>query len=225
VKIFPIGDVVAASNQGTMNGVSYSLFEPNLSCKSTPIHTILQTKFQDQTMLSRKRASPYLQISYNYGDIFTREFRQIERFNMDVDESLTSFHVVAWDKGLTPSNVASVGTKWVFTVDDTYFYSATAGFRANRALVWNGLGYKDGSITGVTLNATFSTDVFTNNFGALSLSDAANSMVYPLYEVYMAANAIQNFRAGEYWNEDITTNEPGGYMYNGNIAFISRFKI
>ncbi len=225
MKIFPIGDAAGASNQGTVDSISYSLFEPNESCQSNPVYNILQTKYQDQTMITRKRAAPALTIVYNYGDIFTREYRQIEHFLHSVDESLTSFYVVDWSKGITPSNVASAGTKWVFTVDDTHFYSATPLFKANRAIAWNGVSWKEGPVQGVTLNATFSVDVFTSNFGAMPLGDAVGGMVYPMYEVFAAQNVLSNFKPGAYWEEDITTGQPGGYMYSGNANFMSRYKI
>lgn len=225
MKIFPIGDAAGASSQGTINGISYSLFEPNANCQSNPLFAILQTKYQDQTMITRKRAAPFLTMVYNYNNIFTREYRQIAHFIQSVDESLTSFYVVDFSGGMTPSAVASVGNKWVYTVDDTHFYSATPFFKANRAVAWNGQNWKEGPIQGVTLNATFSVDVFTNNFGAMTLADAANGMVYPMYEVFAVANLLGNFKPGPYWEEDITTGQPGGYMYSGNANFVSRYKV
>lgn len=225
MKIFPIGNAIAASNQGALNGVSYSMFEPNLSCKSTSNHNILQTKFQDQTRVTRKKSAPVLQITYNYDSIFTKEFRQIERSIMDVDDSLTPIFIVDFSRGLSPSTIASAANKWSVNIDDTYFYSATAGFRANRALLWNGRAWKEGAITGLTLNASITVDIRSNNFGALPLGDAGEGMVYPLYETYMAGGSLQSFEPGEYWQEDITTGEPGGYMYTGNINFVSRYKV
>ena len=225
MKIFPIGDVAGGSNQGTVNSLSYSLFEPNESCQSSPVFSILQTKYQDQTMITRKRAAPILTVTYNYNNIFTREYRQIEHFIQSVDESLTSFYIVDWSSGMSPSAVASIGNKWVYTVDDTHFYSATPLFKSNRAIAWNGQSWKEGVVQGVTLNATFSVDVFANKFGAMPLADAASGMVYPLYEVFAAANLLGNFNPGPYWEEDVTTGKPGGYMYTGNANFITRYKI
>lgn len=225
MKIFPIGDAAADSNQGTVNGISYSLFEPNESCRSNPVFAILQTKFQDQTMTTRKRAAPVLAVTYNYNNIFTREYRQIEHFVQSIDESLTSFYAVDWSKGITPSAVASTANRWVFTVDDTHFYSATPLYKANRALVWNGVSWKEGPVEIVTLNTSISVDIFTNNFGAMPLGDAVSGMVYPMYEVFVAQNILGNFNPGAYWEEDITTGKPGGYMYTGNANFISRYKV
>lgn len=225
MKIFPIGDVVAASNLGAINSVALAMFEPNKSCESQPVHTILQTRYADQTQVTRKKAQPFLQIAYNYENIFTREFRQIERAVMDVDESLTPLYVADFSRGLTPSAVASAGAKWTVNIDDTYFYSATAGYRANKALLWDGKAWKEGGITGLTLNASITVNIQANLFGGLPLADAGGAMVYPLYEVYIAAQSIQNFKPGDYWWEDIKTGESGGYMYTGNINFVSKYKV
>lgn len=225
MKIFPIGDVAAASNQGTIDGISYSMFEPNTSCQSHFVYNVIQTKFGEQSMVTRKKAAPFLQIIYNYDNIFTREYRQIERAVDDVDEALTPLFAVDFSKGITPSAVASAGAKWTVSIDDTYFYSATAGYKANRALLWNGRAWKEGAISGLTLNASITVDIQANRFGALSLADAAQGMVLPLYEAYIAPGVTQNFKPGAYWQEDVTTGEPGGYMYSGNVNFTSKYKM
>ena len=225
MKIFPIGDVAAASNQGTIGGVSYSMFEPNTNCKSHAVHNILQTQYGDQTLVTRKKAAPFLQINYAYDNIFTREYRQVERAVDNVDESLSNVYVIDFSRGISPSNVASAGAKWTISIDDTYFYSATAGYRANRAVLWNGKAWKEGNITSLTLNASITVDVQANRFGALPLSDADKSIVYPLYECYIGQGTMQGFKPGEYWQEDVTTGEPGGYLYSGEITFVSKYKM
>lgn len=225
MKIFPIGDVAAASNQGTINGVSYSMFEPNTSCKSHAIHNILQTQFGDQTLVARKKSAPFLQINYSYDNIFTREYRQVERAVDDVDESLSNVYVIDFSRGITPSAVASAGAKWTVSIDDTYFYSATAGYRANRAVLWDGKAWKEGNITSLTLNASITVDIQANRFGALPLADATNGFVYPLYECYINQGVMQGFKPGEFWQEDIYTGEPGGYLYNGEVTFVSKYKM
>ena len=225
MKIYPIGTVAAASNQGTVDSLSYSMFEPNESCQSWPVHNILQTKYQDQSLVSRKKSSPYQQVVYNYDNIFTREFRQIERISMDIDESLNPIFVPDFSRGISPSNVATGAAKWTISVDDTYFYSATPGYKSNRALVWNGRAWKEGAVTAVTLNTSIVVDIQSNRYGALTLADAPQGMVYPLYECYMAAGSLQSFKPGAYWQEDITTGEPGGYLFSGNINFTTRYKV
>ena len=225
MKIYPIGTVAAASNQGTIDGVSYNMFEPNTDCQSHPIYNVLQTKFGDQSIVTRKKAAPFLRITYNYDNIFTKEYRQIERAVDDVGESLTALYVIDFSKGITPSAVASAGAKWTVSLDDTFFYSATAGYKANRAILWNGRSWKEGSITGLTLNASITVDIQANRFGAMPLADAVGGMVYPTYEAYIAPQSLQNFKPGVYWREDITTNEPGGYVYSGNIDFTSKYKL
>ncbi len=225
MKIFPIGNVVAASNLGALNGVPLAMFEPNKLCESHAVHTILQTRFGDQTQVTRKKAQPFMQISYNYENIFTREFRQVERAVMDVDESLTPLYVVDFSRGLSPSTVATGGAQWTVSIDDTYFYSATAGFRANRAFLWDGRSWKEGNVTGVTLNTNITVNIQGNLFGGMPLGDATNGMVYPMYESYIAAQALQGFKPGDYWWEDIKTGESGGYMYTGNINFVSKYKV
>ena len=225
MKIYPLGTVSAASNQGAIGGVNYNMFEPNESCQSWPVHNILQTKYGEQSILTRKKSAPYLQMSYNYSNIFNREYRQIERVIMDIDESLNPIFVVDFSRGTSPSNVATGGATWTVDVDDTYFYSATPGFKSNRAFLWNGRAWKEGLVTSVTLNTSIVVDIQNNNYGALPLADAPQGMVYPLYECHMAAGSQSNFKPGAYWQEDITTGEPGGYMFSGNINFVSRFKL
>jgi len=225
VRIFPLGAVQAANNQGLIGSISYNFFEPNQECKSQPTFNVLQTKYLDQTMVTRKKSAPFISILYNYNNIFTREYRQIERFIHDVGESLNTFHAVDLSRGLKPSAVASAANKWSVSVDDTYFYSATAGYKANRAFLWNGNGWKEGAITGLTLNASITVDIGSNNYGALPLANAGLGLVYPVYEVYGAQQALQNFTPGAYWEEDIKTNEAGGFMYTGNMNFTSKYKV
>lgn len=225
MKIFPIGNVVVASNLGAINGVPLAMFEPNMECKSQAVHTILQTRYGDQSIITRKKAQPFMQISYNYDNIFTREYRQIERAVMDVDESLTPLYVVDFSRGISPTSVATGAAKWTVSIDDTYFYSATAGYRANRAFLWDGKAWKEGAVTGVTLNTDITVSIQTNRFGGMPLADAAAGMVYPMYEAYIGAQSLQNFKPGVYWWEDIKTGESGGYMYTGNINFSSKYKV
>ena len=72
MRIFPIGTIAAATSQGTMENISYDLFEPNTNCNSQKMRTILQTKFQDQSLLQRKKAEAYMAINYFYTNSLCR---------------------------------------------------------------------------------------------------------------------------------------------------------
>ena len=67
--IFPCGTVSAASNTGTVDSVSYSIFEPNNGCSSQTIHNILTTVFENKMRLTRKKGQPYIIINYKYNFI------------------------------------------------------------------------------------------------------------------------------------------------------------
>ena len=226
MKIFPIGTVSNGSSSGTIDGISYSMFEPNVTCHSNKVHTILVTQFENQSLLTRKKALPFLTITYEYADIFNREYRQIEHFVDDVEDALSSFFVVDFSKGLTPSSITLSSGDWVVAIDNTRLYSSTANQKANRAFIWDGINWKEGQIASVSTNTSITVDIDANNYGALSLADAqTNGMVYPLYEVYLTQNALQNFKSTKFIHADINNSEDGGYMKTGKITFVTKYKV
>ena len=131
MDLFPIGTLVAATNLGTVDSISYKMFEPNAGVRSYNKHSILVTTFQNQMMLTRKKAEKHLVLTHSFKNIFDREYRQIERFLNGKDESLTSFYCVDWDKPIQPTNVASVSNMWQVALDYTKDYSATSNMKSN----------------------------------------------------------------------------------------------
>lgn len=221
MRLFPAGTVSAATNLGTINGIKYKIFEPNLTCRSQSIHTILTTQFQDQIMLTRKKALPYLTITYEYENIFDREFRQIHSFIDDVDEALTSFHVADFSKGYEPDNVASSANKWTINISNTTDFSATLSKKSNYVLVWSGKSkFKLGQVTDVSQNTSI---VASPLYGGLPPSETSGVLIYPVYECYNSVGALSNWRSGVYVDESI--GEDGGYVRSGILTFISKYKI
>jgi len=229
VKLFPIGDLQAQSSQGLIDGKSYSFFEPNAGCTAKRVYNILTTRFQDQTILTRKKAETYLSITYKYQNIFAREFRQLEHFIESVDEALTSFYLVNLDSGVNPSNIASSLSRWNVTIDGELVYSATTNMKSNFMFLWDGLNFKVGDITSITpsdQNYVIAVDVFTNNYGDLTLSRAQSSaVVYPIYEVYTQTNALGSFESTYYIPLNISTSNDGGFMKSGVISFITKYRV
>ena len=226
MKIFPIGTISAASSSGTMDSVSYTMFEPNLKCNSQKSFNILTTRFEDQTLLARKKSEPRIAITYEYSDIFDREFRQIEHFTEDVEDALNSFHVVDFNRGLTPSSVTDSSGDWVVAIGNTKDYSTTTNKKANRAFLWDGLTWKEGDVVTVTTNTSIKVNVDGSNYGSLVVARAnTDAMVYPLYECYFNPNVLQNFKPTKFFQGDTSLTADGGFMKSGSIIFTSKYKV
>ena len=227
MKLFPIGNVCSKCNTGSIDGISYSVFEPNAGCKSSKIYTTLLTTFQDQTILSRKKAEPYLNITYEYTYIFDREYKQIEHFVDTVDDALTSFYTIDWSRGRTPSAVASSAGIWTVSIDDTRDYSATANKKSNYAFVWNGANWKMGNVTTVTKKTSIAVTMTPYNRGGLLYSSIVvnDTMVYPVYEVRLSQNALSTFERTVYWHETTNRSQNGGFMRSGVVNFLSKYKV
>jgi len=224
MDIFPIGTISPGSNNGTIDSVSYSFFEPNAGCESQIIKNILVTSFEQQTRLTRKKSEPYLTVVYTYESIFHREYKQIEHFIYSVaDDALNPFYVVDFSQGVTPSSIADSSGDWVVSIDDTRLFSTIENMKADRAFLWNGTGWKEGRVTGLSTNTSITVDVINGN---LSLASAqTNAIAYPLYSMYAVKNVINQFKKTDYVQETINTSNDGGFMRSGNIAFVSRYKV
>lgn len=226
MKIFPLGEISAASSSGTIDSISYSLFEPNSGCFSIPVYSTLSTRFEQQSVLTRKKASPFISVSYSYDGIFSREYRQLDHFVYSIDDALTSFYVIAFDRGITPSSITDSSSDWVCAIDNTRYFSTVTNKKAFKAVVWDGRNWKEGSVTALVANTSITLDVDTNNYGALSLADAQDSgIVYPLYEVYLSDNAMNNFKTVNYIHETINTSKDGGHTWSGNIDMIGKYYV
>jgi len=225
MKIFPIGTVSTGSSSGTINGLSYTFFEPNKRCKSTPTYNNLITKFQNQTMLVAKKAEPFLTITYEYENIYTREYRQIEHFIHDNGEGLVSCYMVDFSKGIASTSVASLGD-WYVSIGNTKDFSATVNMKGNRAFITNGISWKEGQVTSLTLNASIVVDIDTYGYGSLTASNAeSKGYIFPMYEVYINQGSINTFETTSYIQETINNSSDGGWMYTGNITAVSKYRI
>ena len=226
MNIFPIGLIAASTSAGTIDSVSYNMFEPNVKAKSFEKHTILVSPFQQQTKLTRKKADPFLIIEYGYNDIFSREYRQIEHFVNEMEDALTSFYVVDWSKGVTSSSVTDASGDWTVAITNTRLFSTVANQRANRAFLWDGLNWKEGPVASISTNTSITVDVDTSNYGGLTLANANTyGMVYPLYECYFSVDVLANFDTGAYIPENVNLSNDGGYVWKGNMSFVSKYKI
>ena len=227
MKLFPIGAISNRSDSGTTDGVSYSYFEPNAGCESGKTYNVLVSKFQSLTAMSRKVTDPLLHISYNYANIYNREYKAIENFVNSVDESLTSFLVVDLDNGKTPSSVSSVLATWEVVIDSTDRYSKVTNSKANRMFLWDGVSsWKMGTVSDVDTNATVTLNLNGSIFGNLSLSDASSkAYAYPVYYVYAAQGSLGSFKKTNFIKENVTLGSDGGWMKSGKIDFTSRYKV
>lgn len=227
MDLFPIGSLSANSDTGTIDSITYSFFEPNNGCISNRVYNTLVTQFYDQTMLARKKALPHLTLQYTYDNIWDREFRQIEHFIDEMEDALNPFWVIDLSKGSTPTSVTDSGGDWVVAITNTQLYSTTANMKAHRAFVYNGVSWKEGPVTSINTNTNITIDVDTSDYGNLALATAnLDSIVYPMYEVYVPPNILQNFRLGPFIDEDRgSTSVDGGFMRSGTVSFISKYKV
>ena len=227
--LFPIGTISGASSSGVIDGISYSLFEPNNGCISVPNYSNLVHEFENKTLFTRQKALSYLSILYSYEDIWTKEYNQLRSFVNLVKDSLTSFMAVDWSKGQDPSAIS--GADWstsnVVSIDDTSLYSSITHYKSNNMLIWDGGdAWKLGTVISVSANTSVTINVTGNNYGSLSFSTATSlGYVYPVYTCYMTQGALSNFSKGEYVKQPIGLNEIGGFMYSGTISLRGKYKI
>jgi len=227
VELFPIG-TVGATSAGTIDAVSYNMFEPNMGCTSQPVYSTLSTKFKNMSLLTRKQAEPFLVMNYGYDNIFTREFRQLQHFVDNTDDALTSFYAVDWSRGQKPSAIS--GGAWAtnnaFTVGNSRFYSATTNMKSNYIFMWSGTSFKIGLVSAVGSITSITANFTTTARGDLTFALASSSsFIYPIYQVYLNENSLSNFKTTEYIDENINLTEDGGFMYTGTIDFVSKYKI
>lgn len=220
-KLYPIGEVVASSLSGTIDGISYTQFEPNYKADSHRKYTTLVSQFESQFKQVRKKAEPYLTIKYEYENIFSREYRQIEHFVNNVGGGLSSFLAVDWSKGITPTNVSS---GWVVSVPDTTLYSAHVSAGANQAILWTGVAWIMGTVTSVTANTSITLSPVEGKLNYTQATAKAN--LYPVYDVYLIEDPAGGFRMSQFIPiEDINLTNEGGTMYSGSVSFVGKYKI
>jgi len=232
-SLFPIGAVANDSSKGTLDAYSFDLFEPNNGVHSIVTYGNLVTGFENQTMQTRKKNSPTITITYNYDNIWSREFRQIERFVQSVEGNLTSFLVVDWSKGRKPYEIANSAGLWTITIYGRREFSATVNYKADNAIVWDGVNWKLGDIINHPVHQINLDTGTVASYGGLLRSNAVanKALVYPVYQVYLSPDSMSSFKTTGYVKEDnesVTSNlnvGDGGYTYSGVISFLSKFKV
>ena len=223
MDIFPIGTVAAATSCGTIESRSYSMFEPNNGAKSKKIFTNLTTTMYDQTLLTRKKALPYMTFSYMYDGIWTKEFRQLAHFVDYKEDGLNSFYVVDFSEQINYDSVASLDGKWIIDTEETRYFSATPNQKSAYAFIWDGSKFRVGDVSSITANASISVDVSTDNYGSLSLANASSiGYLYPIYNCRCKTNALSEFEKGAF--VDVTTSERG-FVRSGTVGFTTTYKV
>jgi len=218
-NLFPIGTVSPGSNDGIIGSISYSYFEPNNGVMSRDVPNILTSVFEQQTISTRKKANPYLSITYDYNNIFAREYNQIEHFvNYIAENGLYSFYVVDLSRGITPTSITLSGSDWKVYIPDTRYWVNSKVY----AFVYaSNYGFQFGSYDSITTNSFI---IFNTSYGDLSLSDANSyAKIYPVYEVYCSPNPLNSFKKGPYIPQDIDLTNDGGFMRSGTITFTSKY--
>lgn len=220
--LFPIGTVANATNLGTIEGISYSFFEPNREVSSKDMFNILVGQFEQQSVITRKKANPYINISYSYDGIFAREYNQIEHFITSIAQGgLTSFYVVDLSRGLTVSSVnVTGGGHWQPAIPSTRYFANT---KIYAFINTPSDGFRLAPYTSKTVNASLTLNN-TGDFGNLSSANAAAyGMIYPAYEAYCTADPLSDFKSVEYVPQNISVTADGGFTRTGSISFMSKY--
>jgi len=222
--LFPIGTMAVDSNSGTIDGVSYTVFEPNQKCNSTPMYSNYVTRFQQQTILTRKKALPTLSIQYNYDNIFSSEYSQLAHFIDSTEDNLTPFYVIDFSKGVSPTSISS---DFDITLPNTRLFSSIANQKAHYVFFWDGINWKFGEILTVNLNTSLVVDVTAGNAssknGGMTSTQVqlSNVFIYPIYECYSSGGSLDEFQTNQYVNDSVER----GFMYTGSLSFVSKYKI
>jgi hypothetical protein len=227
MDLFPTGTMASGSDNGTIDFVSYSFFEPNVKALSSPTFTSLVSRFQNQTILARKKADPYLTLTYEYNNIYLSEYQQIEHFIDSKEDAVNSFYVVDLSKGILPTAIDTSST-WTASIPNTRLYDTVQNQKANYMFFYNGRTWKLGTVSTVNANVSVVCNVDSNNYGAMTdaegaiITDPEMTMVYPVYQCFANPGGINSFKTTVYWsNED----SERGFMYSGNLSFITKYKV
>lgn len=227
-NLFPIGAISSGSSSGTIDGVTYTFFEPNDGCISIPSGNVLISTFEEKTILTRKKAEPILTVKYSYENILQREFREIEHFVATVaGDGLNPFFAVAFDRGETPTSVAASSTVWSARIANTNrFYSSNTKEKAYFAFVTDGNRWKMGKIIAKS-GTRIHIDISASTYGSLAVGNAnTDGDVFPVYKVYMTPKQLQNsFQKTVFVPGDVNATSDGGYMVSGELLFTTAFKV
>jgi len=222
--LFPLGVMIANSSSGTIDGYSFSMAEPNQNVNSAPMYSNYVTRFQQQTMLTRKQSLPYLNITYSYQNIWQSEYQQIAHFIDSKEDNLDSFYVIDFSQGIIPTDISS---DFDITLTNTRLYSKIANQKAHYVFLWNGTQWKFATIED-TSTTILTTDVTQGNettkYGNMTSTQVQVSdvLVYPIYECYTGGETMSNFKPSVYAK---SKDSDEGYMYSGSVNFVSKYKI
>lgn len=227
MDLFPIGTLSSGSKYGTVDSVSYSFFEPNLKPSSlTDIYSLL-ARFQNKTMLARKKASANLTINYEYENIYAWQQRQIEHFLYSKDDAVTSFFVVDLSKGELPT-VIDTSSTWTASIPNTRLYSTTPNMKSNYCFFYNGNVWKVGTVTTVNTNISIVCNVDTNNYGSMTDTQGAvvtgnrRTMIYPIYQCFASQGSLGALTPTDYWPNNDSNR---GWRYSGTISFTTKYRV
>lgn len=228
MDLFPLGTVSANVGTGVMDGISYSMFEPNNGSSSNKKYHNLLVTYESMAMSTRKKAEPSLNLSYKYDGIFTREYRQLVHFIDFVEDSLNSFYLVDFSKGMNPSSVTTPAY-WEVSIGSTRLFSTIPNQKSHYAFFWNAYTWKIGEVVSISANTSISCDI-SNNYGDMTATQAqittgkTRTFIYPMYEVYINSGA-DSFKEQEYVDLPVSLTTDGGYTYTGDLVFTSRYKV
>lgn len=225
--LFPLGELTGGLGTGKIDDVVYNFFEPNKKARSSVTHTTLISQFETMTILTRKKAQPFLNITYEYRNVFQSEFNQIEHFIISIGDANTSFFIIDLSQGQVPS-VINTSSTWVASIPNTRLYSNVTNLKANYIFFYNGSIWKLGTISSISANTSVTTDVDTNNYGTMTDAQGAivtgNSKVfiYPVYQCYLNPNSLDSFKVTNRWDNN---DSDRGFMYSGTISAVSKYKV
>jgi len=221
--LFPVGTVNNSDSTGTLNSITYTLWEPNNGCHVSRVYHNIIEKFESGILTTRQKAEPLLNITYSYENIFHKEYKQIEHFVRHRKAELHSFYTVDWSSGYTPTSITDVSGRWKVVIDSTLDYSATGNMKSNFGLLWNGNTFRIGQVYSVNTATSIELSL---QYGNLSLTKAQNEAnIYPIYNVYFTQNPLSGFQPGDYIGGSLSNTNFAGYMRSGTVSFITKYKV
>jgi len=213
MKVFPIGLVDSTTESiGILDSIEYAFFEPNSKVTGADTYLVDELQMQDHTIATNKRGEPVRNFSYEYENIFDREYKEIEHFMSYVGEALTSCYAIDLSMG---EPIATVSSPYELTISLARKYSTVEHIKSNYAFVWNGSDFMIGAVTD-----TDSTSItLSHSYG---LTTITNGKIYPMYEVYIVSGAIQNFKPVVFYESDTADS---GWVWSGSVAFKTKYTV
>jgi len=220
--LFPIG-TVQNNATGLIDSVEYNMFEPNKGVTSKDVHNVLVSQFEQQSISTRKKANPFITLSYEYENIFAREYNQIEHFvNSIAQGGLSSFYVIDFSRGITPSSVhVTAGGNWQPALSNTRYWANTKIYACAYTATY---GWRLAPYLTKTANASITINRSGVDYGDLTSTNFATyGKLYPAYEAFCVPDPIANFKIGPHINQDIDLTGDGGYTRSGTVAFVGKY--